>query len=44
MWNLKKQSKEQTRQNRNRVTDKENKQVVAREEGNGGRREIGEGD
>ena len=44
MCNLKKKTNEQTQQNRNRVIDTENKQVVARGMRVGGRREIGEGD
>ena len=44
MWNLNKQSKEQTKQNRNRVTDKENNQVVAREEEDEERKEMGDAD
>ena len=44
MWNLKNKTNEQTQSNRNRVIDTENKQVVARGERGGGRKEIGEGD
>ena len=44
MKNLKHKTNEQTQQNRNRVIDTEKKQVVARGEGSGGAREIGEGD
>ena len=35
MWNLKIKTNEQTKQNRNRVIDTENKQVVDRGEGLG---------
>ena len=35
---------EQTQPNSNRLIDTENKQVVAREEGSGGRSKIGERD
>ena len=43
MWHLKNTTNEQTEQNRNRVIDAKNKQVVTREEGAGRRKEIGEG-
>ena len=40
----KKKTNEQTQQNRNRVIDTENKQVVARREVGGRRKELSEGD
>lgn len=42
MWNRKTKTNEQTLQNRNRIRDTEDKQVVARREG--GREKIGKGD
>ena len=44
MWNLKNETDEQTKQNRNRLIDTEEKLVVARGEGSGRMGEIGEGD
>ena len=44
MWNLKDKLSEKTKQNRNRVTDIENKLMVAKQEGGGGMNKTGEGD
>ena len=44
MWNLKNKTNEQPLQNRNRVINTGNKQVVAREKGGGRMRKISEGD
>ena len=43
MWNLKNKN-EQIQQNRNRLTDTENKLVATSGERDGGRGKIGEGD
>lgn len=43
MLNLKNQTNEQTKLNRNRIIDIENKQVVARREACRGKSKIGEG-
>ena len=44
VWNLKNKTNAQTKENCNRIVDTENKQVVVKEKGGMGRREIGEGD